>query len=173
MPMLGQRFQSSGLFAIGASIWGLTALSLIGLLLRRCRWFWTINLVGWLAFLLWVVHPAIAIVDTERQLPLRQLAHVAVQQQQPNEPLVLLGFEKPSLVYYTQKPVQFIYKTEKFRLYLQTNLAVPPQIPSLLVVTSRRPWAKVGLAPSQYTVMADAPPYQLIRLTPESFQRGR
>lgn len=173
MPLLGQRFQSSGLFAIGTGVWGFTALGLILLLLQRCRWFWTVNVAGWLAFLLWVVHPAIAIVDTERQLPLRQLAQVAVQQQQPKEPLVLLGFEKPSLVYYTQKPVQFIYKTEKFRLYLQSNLGLPQQIPSLLVVTSRQPWAKVGLAPSQYTVIADAPPYQLIRLTPESFQRGR
>jgi hypothetical protein len=72
---------------------------------RQSHWLWGVSFLGFVAFLMFVIMPASGIIDSERQLPLRQIAESVVQVEAPGEKLLMIanGFEKPSLVFYTQR----------------------------------------------------------------------
>jgi hypothetical protein len=61
------------------------------------------NFIGLVAFIIFGLTPAYNLVDINRQLPLRQLAQTAVQQQLPGEEFMMIGFPKPSLVFLYSK----------------------------------------------------------------------
>jgi 4-amino-4-deoxy-L-arabinose transferase-like glycosyltransferase len=106
MPDLPALMQQSGVLRWAMIIWAIAAIIGGGLLWRRQgRWLWSVNLLSFIAFVLMTLIPAAVIVDGQRQLPLRQLADTIVEVQQPNEPIVMIGFSKPSLVFYTQRPI--------------------------------------------------------------------
>ena len=161
MPNLGLRIQAAGLPIIGGVIWGLTTIAAIGLLLWRSRWLWLANLVGFLAFLILVVHPFVLIADAERQLPLRQLAQVAVQMQQPAEDLIMLGFKKPSLVFYTRQHVTYLNQPTKVVAYLQQQ---PSDRAGALIIAGAKPLQQSGLQPKQYQLISNAGVYRLVRV---------
>ncbi|MBD2038687.1 glycosyltransferase family 39 protein [Leptolyngbya sp. FACHB-321] len=161
MPNLGLRLQQADLPFLGGVIWGTTAIAAIGLLLWRSRWLWITNLLGYLAFLILVVHPLVLIADVERQLPLRQLAQVAVQTKQPTEELVMLGFQKPSLVFYTRQHVTYLTQPTEVINYLQTQ---PGDRTGALVVAGEKPLRRSGLQPQQYQEISRAGVYRLVRV---------
>jgi len=162
MPNLGLRLQQAGLPLLGGVLWGTTALAAIGLLLWRSRWLWIANLLGYLAFLILVVHPLVLIADVERQLPLRQLAQVAVQTKQPTEELVMLGFQKPSLVFYTRQHVTYLTQPTEVINYLQTQTG---DRTGALIVAGEKPLRRSGLQPQQYQEISRAGVYRLVRVT--------
>lgn len=167
MPQLGERIQQAGLATLGAAIWGTMAVVGTFLMLRRQnQWLWGVNFLGFVAFLSLVLLPATSIVDTERQLPLRQIAETVTQVRQPDEPLLMTvdGFEKPSLVFYTQQPVIFILPPVEVTLYIQEKLDRQTLKSALLVATDRA-LVETGLSPSQYQAVSRAGIYQLIRIT--------
>ena len=162
MPNLGLRLQQAGLPLLGGVLWGTTAIAVIGLLLWRSRWLWIANLLGYLAFLILVVHPLVLIADVERQLPLRQLAQVAVQTKQPTEELVMLGFQKPSLVFYTRQHVTYLTQPTEVINYLQTQTG---DRTGALIVAGEKPLRRSGLQPQQYQEISHAGVYRLVRVT--------
>ncbi len=162
MPNLGLRLQQAGLPLVGGVIWGTTAIAAIGLLLWRSRWLWVANLLGYLAFLILVVHPLVLIADVERQLPLRQLAQAAVQTKQPTEELVMLGFQKPSLVFYTRQHVTYLTQPMEVINYLQTQTG---DRTGALIVAGEKPLRRSGLQPQQYQEISRAGVYRLVRVT--------
>jgi 4-amino-4-deoxy-L-arabinose transferase-like glycosyltransferase len=161
MPNLGLHIQEAGLPVIGGMVWGLTTIAAIGLLLWRSRGLWLANLLGFLAFLILVVHPFVLIADTERQLPLRQLAQVAVQTRQPTEDLIMLGFKKPSLVFYTRQHVTYLNQPAKVAAYLQQR---PGDRTGALIIAGAKPLRESGLQPEQYQLIGSAGVYRLIRV---------
>ena len=166
-PNLRQVLQQSSLPVWGGIIWAATAIGAALLLLRRrYPWLWSVNLVGFLAFLLFVMQPTLLLVDRELQLPLRQLAAIAVQQrvQQPNEDLIMIGFKKPSLVFYTQQPVTYIRKPKKVVAYIHKKAVRQPQPPSVLILSQPSQLKEAGLQPYQYQDLGHAGAYQLIRV---------
>jgi 4-amino-4-deoxy-L-arabinose transferase-like glycosyltransferase len=168
MPNLGERLEQAGLAEWGALIWGTSAIAGIILLLKRqAQWFWGVSLIGFAAFLLWVVTPLSFIVDAERQLPLREIAAAAVKAEKPQEPLLMIvrGFHKPSLVFYTQQPVNFLMHPETAVPEIQQAIAQPTAPGSALVIASQKALAKSGLQPSQYQAIAQSGIYQLIRVS--------
>ncbi|WP_347272421.1 glycosyltransferase family 39 protein [Leptolyngbya sp. FACHB-36] len=161
MPNLGARLQASGLPVLGGVIWGAAAIAAIVALLRRSRWLWLVNLLGFLAFLIVVMHPMVLIADAERQLPLRQIAQTATQVERPGEPLIMVGFKKPSLVFYTQRSVTYLPHPADARTYLQSAARS-----SVLLVAGEKTFAEIGLAPAQYQTIKQETVYRLVRVLP-------
>lgn len=166
MPNLGVLIDQYHLNVVGAVIWGASAIAGIILLLRRqAYWLWGVSFLGFVTFLMFVILPALGIVDMERQLPLRQMAEAAVEVEAPGEKLMMIteGFEKPSLVFYTQRQVTFVHDSsqaisqiKKVEQKWNTN--------SVLLVVTRKSLKNSGLKPNQYQEIRRAGIYQLVRV---------
>ncbi|MEM9265854.1 MAG: glycosyltransferase, partial [Cyanobacteria bacterium P01_F01_bin.13] len=101
----------------GSMVWGLATVLGLGLLLaRQVRWVWVVSFVAFMAFTVVSILPVASIADAQRQLPLRQLAKTIQAEQQPDEALAMVGFMKPSLVFYTQRPVLYVYNPDSEQL---------------------------------------------------------
>jgi hypothetical protein len=169
MPNLGLRISQANLNVIGAAIWGTSAIAGTVLLVRRQAYlFWSVCFLGFVAFLMFVIVPALSVVDLERQLPLRQMAESAVQAQAPDEKIVMItdGFEKPSLVFYTQQQVTFLHNPSKAISTLQ-NLEKQSNPNSVLVIARQKALEQTGLKPTQYQQISQAGIYQLVRVSRE------
>ncbi|TAF59079.1 MAG: glycosyltransferase family 39 protein [Oscillatoriales cyanobacterium] len=168
MPNFPQAIQQSGLLIVGGTIW-ITAAGAIGLLLwkRQQRWILVANFIGLVAFIIFGLTPAYNLVDINRQLPLRQLAQVVVQQKQPGEELMMIGFWKPSLVFYTQDPVTFYRLPRGAKDYIeQSNNNTSPTI---LVLGYPHKFVEFGLQPNQYQLLDSRGAYQLARVPRKAF----
>ncbi|NEP00083.1 MAG: glycosyltransferase family 39 protein [Symploca sp. SIO2E9] len=164
-PNLSELLQKSGLPTRGCLIWGSTAL-LTGLLLLRQRWWrwlWSVNLVGFIAFLILVLMPLIFLMDEARQLPLRQLSAHAAQVGQPGEELIMIGFEKPSVAFYTQRPVNYFSRQRKAMAYIKKVTLKKPQS-SFVILLKSGELKETKLKPNQYTSLGSAGAYKLIRV---------
>ncbi len=122
-PKLSRLVADSSLPISGTLVWGLLACAIAFLATKVKYWRWIIvaNLIGFMAFVSFVLLPTVFFIDTHRQLPLKELAQTINQVQQESEPIVMVGFMKPSLVFYTQKPVLFFKNREKFTTYAKEN----------------------------------------------------
>lgn len=168
MPDLGDRLQQSGLPIVGMAIWiGCAIAGVVLWLCRRSQWFLAVNLVGFAAFVGLVLLPAGAIVDAERQLPLRQIAQTITEVQRPNEAIVMPddGFDKPSLVFYTQHTIWYVDKPRRTIRYLQDQFQKNPEAQSALLIASQRVMDRTQLAPNQYELLRQAGIYQLVRVS--------
>ncbi|MBD2776557.1 ArnT family glycosyltransferase [Iningainema tapete] len=164
-PNFRSSLQQSGLLMVGGAIWLFCAVVVAALLVRR-RWhnLILVNLLAFAAFLVFVLTPALFIMDNERQLPLRELSAIAIQVQLPNEELVMVGFKKPSVVFYTQRPVNFIRLTQDAAKYIkdESTQKLPPR--SLLILTQPKKLVEMGLKSTDYNNLATRGAYQLIRI---------
>jgi len=136
-PNLDRALASSAVPERGAAILGLAALAVLLLLARPAarRWVWGANAIGMVAFVALALMPAYELVDRYRQEPLRELAAIARQAQQPQEPLLMLGFAKPSVVFYSQRSVTFVPEPSRAPMVASDApaetaliLARPPQL---------------------------------------------
>ncbi|MEG4345851.1 glycosyltransferase family 39 protein [Microcoleus sp. A003_D6] len=168
MPNFPQAIQQSGLLIVGGTIWIITAVA-IGLLLwkRQQRWILVANFIGLVAFIIFGLTPAYKVVDINRQLPLRQLAQVAVQQKLPGEEFIMVGFWKPSLVFYTEEPVTYYRAVNKALDYIQESKS--PILPSILVLGYPEKFVQLGLQPNQYQLLDSRGAYQLARVPRKAF----
>lgn len=165
IPNLDKLIQRSGLPVLGSVIWGLTALiGAVLLLRRRGRWLWSVNLVGFIAFVIFVLTPAYFLVDQARQLPLRELSAIAAKADQPSEDLIMIGFKKPSVVFYAQRSVTYIKTADEGVAYVQkwAANAAPPR--SLLVLSQPKRIERVARQIEQYQELGKSGAYQLIRV---------
>jgi len=166
MPNLGVRIGQDGLSNIGAIIWGISAIAGL-ILLRRRQTFWlcSVQFLGFLAFLMFVIMPASEIVDTERQLPLRQIAQAVVQVEKPGEEVVMIanGFEKPTLVFYSKRPVTFLMRPTDTIPHIQDTAKQSPS-KSILLIATEQALQKTGLQINQYQAISQAGIYELVRV---------
>ncbi|MEG4918261.1 glycosyltransferase family 39 protein [Microcoleus sp. B7-D4] len=169
MPNFPQAIQQSGLLIVGGTIW-ITAAVAIALLLwqRQQRWILVANFIGLVAFIIFGLTPAYNLVDINRQLPLRQLAQVAVQQKLPGEEFIMVGFWKPSLVFYTQGPVTYYGRVRGAIDYIKESKN--PISPSVLVLGYPDKFEELGLQPNQYQLLDSRGAYQLARVPRTAFQ---
>jgi 4-amino-4-deoxy-L-arabinose transferase-like glycosyltransferase len=169
MPNFPQAIQESGLLIVGGAIWITTAVAIALLLWKRQqRWILVANLIGLVAFIIFGLTPAYKVVDINRQLPLRQLAQVAVQQKLPGEELLMVGFWKPSLVFYTQGPVTYYRAVQKAIDYIKESKN--PTSPSILVLGYPEKFVQLGLQPNQYQLVDSRGAYQLARVPRTAFR---
>jgi len=169
MPNFPQAIQESGLLIVGGAIWITTAVAIALLLWKRQqRWILVANLIGLVAFIIFGLTPAYKVVDINRQLPLRQLAQVAVQQKLPGEELMMVGFWKPSLVFYTQGQVTYYRAVQKAIDYIKESKN--PTSPSILVLGYPEKFEQLGLQPNQYQLVDSRGAYQLARVPRQAFR---
>lgn len=165
VPNLDELIQQSGLTTWGGVIWLLCAIAIAALLLsHRWRPIISINLLGFVAFLMIVLMPAIFLMDRERQLPLRELSAIAAQEKQPNEELVMVGFKKPSVAFYSRGRVNYIKLSQEAVAHIQRQSAKKLQPPSLLILTEQKRLLQMDLPPDNYKSLGTKGAYQLIRV---------
>ncbi|MGH1395465.1 MAG: ArnT family glycosyltransferase [Trichormus sp.] len=164
-PNFNQILQQSGLPAIGGWIWLVFAVIVAGSILSR-QWqtILGLNLLGFVAFFIFMLMPSLLLVDQERQLPLRDLSAAVVQFQKPQEEIIMVGFKKPSVVFYSHKQIRFIKLAKEGIEYID-NVANQPEHPaSLLLLTEKRNFFNMDLQPDNYQNLAIKGAYQLTRI---------
>jgi 4-amino-4-deoxy-L-arabinose transferase-like glycosyltransferase len=166
MPNLGLRMEQTGLQHVAASIW--ITVAIVGLILAvryQLRWFWAANLIGFAAFIWFFITPAITVIDSVRQLPLRQIAQATIEEKRPNEPIVMAtdAFEKPSLVFYTREPITFINRARMIQPYLK-QLGKEGKTNSIALITTPTALRDSGMKPNQYRFLQQYSDYQLVRV---------
>ena len=170
VPNIRSYVQQSGLPVVGAAIWVTIAVATAVLLWhRRWRGLLGVNLLGFVAFLIFVLMPTYFLIDQMRQLPLRELSAIAAQAQQSGEDLIMVGFKKPSIVFYTQRPVNYISSTEHAVEQIEKMSVNQPQPQSVLILSQPEKLQKMGLQSAQYQNLGASGAYQLIRVSKSEF----
>ncbi|MBW4614873.1 MAG: glycosyltransferase family 39 protein [Desmonostoc vinosum HA7617-LM4] len=166
VPNFRQLIQQSGLPVIGGVIWLVCAVLVAGLLLSR-RWqnIININLLGFVFFLILVLTPALFLMDRERQLPLRELSAIALQARQPNEELVMVGFKKPSVTFYSQTQVNYLRFSKDTVEYIKNQAVKSSKSPSLLLLAEQKRFLQMDLQPDEYKNLGTKGAYTLTRVS--------
>ncbi len=195
-PDFRELLQQSGYNIIGSLIWLLCAVTVAVLLIRRTwRPLIAVNIVAFAAFFLLVLTPALYLMDSQRQLPLRELSALVIQNQKPGEELMMVGFKKPTVVFYTRRPVTYIKQNQGAGEYIQKKLIQEKLIQeklnqeksnqeklnqnqttqkqetqkssanSILIIAQPKKFPKMGLKPSDYQTLGSKGAYQLIRVS--------
>lgn len=165
MPEFPEALGRSGLLIYGALFCLQMAIAL-WILQRRGqqRWLWSVNLIGFVAILLFVLGPTFWLVDAYRQAPLRQMAATTVQERGADEELIMVGFEKPTVVFYSQRPMLFFRRSRSTLRYIETYSLRQRETDSLLILT--HPWKlkDLGLSPAVIEPLDQAGTYLLVRV---------
>ena len=162
MPNLPQLVRESGIMVRATVIWGAALLAGLGLVVgRRSRWLWSVNLVAFAAFILFSILPAFQLADQVRQQPLREIAQTALAEQQVDESLYMVGFMKPSWVFYLQRPVIYVERPED----LPTILSDGNGVESALVVGTMDEIGSLNWPVEQQNPLVTTETYHLVRLS--------
>ncbi len=161
-PNFQQMLQRSNLPVLGGIIW-VAAAVIIALFVIRRRYLHLIciNLLAFSVFMVLVLTPAIFVSDASRQLPLKQLSQLAAQVQQPGEEIVMVGFKKPSVAFYSQHPINYIKSNAKAADYIKNQA----KSDSVLILAEPKKFPKMGLQPTDYENLDAKQAYALIRVT--------
>ncbi|NEP47133.1 MAG: glycosyltransferase, partial [Okeania sp. SIO2H7] len=164
MPNFPEAIKESGLLIGGSLVFFTTALILAFMVLKkRVSGILIVNSIGLVAFLIFAIMPTLFLVDSQRQLPLRELAETIVRVRQPGEEIVMIGFEKPSLVFYTQNQVNFFRRATNAREFLE-EISKENSSNSVLIIGYPRKLIHAGLEPNNYRYLESGGAYMLIRL---------
>ncbi|MBW4562035.1 MAG: glycosyltransferase family 39 protein [Mojavia pulchra JT2-VF2] len=164
-PSLYLQLQESGLPVLGGIIWLICAIIIAVLLLsHRWRYIMSVNLLGFVAFLTVVLMPAMFLMDQQRQLPLRELSAIATQVQKSNEEFVMVGFKKPSVVFYSHSRVNYLNSPQEAKDYIKNQSTTQAKSPSLLFLAEQDKFLEMGLQPDTYKHLATKGAYDLIRV---------
>ncbi|KOP23303.1 glycosyltransferase [Hapalosiphon sp. MRB220] len=164
-PEFRELLQQSGLTTLGSGIWLVCAVILAVIILRR-RWRLLIgvNLLAFALSLIFVLTPALFLIDQQRQLPLRELAAIAVQAEKPGEELLMVGFKKPTVVFYSHRHVNYIKMSATAGDYVRNQAVKQTQSDSILVLAQPKKFPDMGLQPNNYQTLGKSGAYQLIRV---------
>lgn len=165
---LPELVEKSGLPIRGTIIWSITAIIVVLLLKQKQQWRWLIcaNLVGFLSFIIFVFEPTTFLLDQVRQLPLREISASLMKVHQPEEKVLMLGFNKPSVVFYSQRQVQFLKNKSKVTTYLENNNL---NSSTILIIGREKDLQKNNLQLQDYQILDQQGRYQLIRIDSQKF----
>ena len=142
--------------ACGALIWLLRARDGDDL-----RWLWLPNAAGFAAVLALVIPVLAPLMDRERLLPIRVLARQAAASAAPGEPLLVAGYKRYSVVFYSGRPVLFVHDARSAIDQLEAQ-ALPAD--SVLVLGSDRELLDLGVGPGDAELLGRLDAHRLIRL---------
>ncbi|NES79246.1 MULTISPECIES: glycosyltransferase family 39 protein [unclassified Okeania] len=171
MPYFPEIIRKSGLLIRGGLIFLATAI-VIGFLWRKKQnsWIWSANFIGLVACLIFTINPMMFLVDQERQLPLRQLAQTIVEVRQPGEEIIMIAFEKPSLVFYTRQPVEFFRRATNAREYLE-EIVQKDSSGNVVMIGYPKKFIHAGLQPGEYQYLDSRGAYQLGKVPKNLFMK--
>ncbi|VEP16963.1 PMT family glycosyltransferase, 4-amino-4-deoxy-L-arabinose transferase [Hyella patelloides LEGE 07179] len=165
-PKLSRLVAESSLPISGTIVWGLIAIA-IAFCLTKIK-FWrgiiAVNLIGFMAFISFVLIPTTFFIDIHRQVTLKEIAGIITEIQQSSEPIFLVGFKKPSLVFYTQQPVSFFKRRSDLRTHLAENQSNINSATVLIVGRTKDIEKIVNLEPDTYNPLDSRGVYNLIRI---------
>ena len=166
IPNLKELIVNSGLLWRGVLVWAITAVGIVLFIWQRKQWRWLIavNLISFFALIIFVLLPLSFFIDRYRQLPLRQISETIIRVKEPQEQLWMIGFQKPTLVFYTQHPVSFFKHPQELNSYLQTQTDKFARSTQILLVSRPKEIKRLNLQPQDYQKIDDRGAYQLIRL---------
>ncbi|NEO54640.1 MAG: glycosyltransferase family 39 protein [Okeania sp. SIO3B5] len=171
MPYFPELIRESGLLARGGLILTTTAIVVVFLLVKKqTSWIWSTNFIGLVACLIFTINPMMFLVDQERQLPLRQLAQTIVEVRKPGEEIIMISFEKPSLVFYTQQQVEFFRRATNAREYLE-KIVQKDSSGNVVMIGYPKKFIHVGLKPGQYQYLDSRGAYQLGKVPKSLFMK--
>jgi hypothetical protein len=168
-PRFGAALSSSGLPVVLAVVLGASAIGFVLLLLRpgQPRLLWLPNLAGFLGVLLLVVPGLAPLMESERQHPLRELAVLAGRTARSGEPLLVIGYKRYSVLFYSGKTARFFDNAESARDKLSPSDATEaPSAPSdtVLLFGEERKLRDFGLPPAQVEPLGSGGTYRLWRV---------
>jgi len=165
IPNLRLLVEQSGLPIIGGIIWAIAGIGGAALILvRKGQWLLKLNLAAFIAFVIFVMMPTAFLIDEARQVPLKELSAIAAAAHVPNEELVMIGFKKPSVVFYSQLPVTYIKGTNAGIIYVQKLLNSKSASFSAMVLAQPKKLVKLELPPGNSQQLGEAGAYRLIRV---------
>jgi 4-amino-4-deoxy-L-arabinose transferase-like glycosyltransferase len=131
------------------------------LLLRRgaLPWLWAPNALGFAAVIALVVPGLVPLMDRERLLPIRVLARQAARSAQPGEPLLVAGYKRYSVVFYSGRPVLFVHDPRSALEALDGDGS-----PTVLVLGSDAELLDFGVGPGDAELLGRSDAHRLIRL---------
>ena len=139
---------------------------------------WMPNAAAFASVLALVVPVLTPLLDRERLLPIRQLARLAAREARGEEPLVVVGYKRYSVAYYSGRPVLFVSTANGARRALsgREREHVPPAIsgnpsPSILLLGSDAELLEFGIGPGDATLLARRDSHQLLRLPVDRLRR--
>ncbi|MEB3322293.1 MAG: glycosyltransferase family 39 protein [Synechococcaceae cyanobacterium] len=163
-PGFGEAVALSGLPLRMALILALAAAGLAVLLLRpqarRLDLLWIPDAAAFLAVLALVVPGLAGLMDRERLLPIRELARVAGRVSAEDEPLLVVGYKRYSVLPYSGRTARFVSSPEKAR----REVAGLPPSPTVLLFGSERELGRFGLAPGEGEEIASRRSLRLVRI---------
>jgi 4-amino-4-deoxy-L-arabinose transferase-like glycosyltransferase len=170
-PQLAALIQASGLVTRSAAICLVSlAIGAWLLLKQQAHWLWLVNIGASLILISGCLLPALFLIDSQRQLPLRQLAQQMRQEIQPGERVIMVGYEKPSVVFYSQQSVRFIRDGEDTSRRLR-RFAKKDDTTAVLVIGDRGDVNDIGLKPGQFEPLGQAGAYELLRIPAGEFTK--
>ncbi|MFB2923430.1 ArnT family glycosyltransferase [Aerosakkonema funiforme] len=164
VPQMRQALSQTGLPTLSGIVWLVTAIASVFLVLRKqqWRWLWSTNLAGFMAFMIFVAPPAALLLDRERQLPLREISVLINQVRQPEEDLILIGFIRPSMTFYTRQTVNYIKTSDEAISYIEKTAATKP---THLILTKPDNLKPNFLKRYQYQQLGSSGAYKLLRIS--------
>ncbi|MEH1943168.1 MAG: glycosyltransferase family 39 protein [Nostoc sp.] len=160
-----ELIQQSGLPVIAGGIWLVCAVLVAAFLLsRRWNYITSVNLLGFVAFLIFVLSPASFFIDQERQLPLRELSAVILETKQPEEELIMLGFKKPSVVFYSHIHVNYLRFPKEAIEHIKNQAAKGLKPASVLLLAEQKKFLQMDLQPDDYKNLSTKGAYNLVRV---------
>ena len=172
MPDLPKLVAQSGILVWGAIAWGLGAIAALILILnKQTQWIWMTNLLAFTLFLGLTLVPVLPLMDSQRQLPLRQIANTIVNSSsQETSEIVMVGFKKPTLVFYSQRPVTYIYGVKEAIAHIknqgtlkQASASTTDASRIVFLVGRKDELENVAFASEKHEFIKDAGVYQLVR----------
>jgi len=144
-PGFAAALSGSGLPLRLSLLLAASAIALLVLLVQRRgtlrAWLWIPNLAGFLAILALVIAPLAPLLDRERQLPIRTLARSARQAARADEPLLVIGTKRYSVLFYSGETAAFVSGRESLEDRLRDDpegLGLSPSSRSLRLLGDRR-----------------------------------
>jgi len=160
VPKITRQLLASGVcHAAGLGVALITTAILLMGVLRR-SWIGSAHVMGFCLFTLLSFHPLLNEIDRLRQLPIREIAAQIREVRNPDEPIVLVGFEKPSLVFYVQDRVTFLDRISTARAWLD---CLAPNTSALLITDEQRQ-EELALPADRLTAIGEHQRYRLARV---------
>ena len=175
IPKLNRLVASTGLTTLAGIVWLIIGIGIVYFLTankilfyktKTQSWYWiiVINLIGFLMFISMILIPAASFVDTHRQLPLREISQDINQFYQEEEPIIMVGFKKPTLVFYSQKPILFFKKNYRYQEYWDNNHSLIKSKTSLIIGREKELRKIAKLQPEDYQQLSQHSVYKLVRM---------
>jgi len=119
---------------------------------------WLPNAAGFSAVLALVLPVLTPLLDRERQQPIRQLAQLAQQRASSTEPLVVVGYRRYSVVFYSGRPVLFASSPQ------EVLAGLPQRSGSVLLMGADHELLEFGIGPGDASLLGRRDAHALLRL---------